>query len=128
MFVMKNWILPFMLCIAMMMTTLMDSCYYDNEQDLYPVAQCDTSAVTYTSTVEPIVNVNCLNCHSAAENQGGITLEGYDATKAYVDAGSFMGTINHASGSNPMPKNASKLSDCDIQKLQSWVNAGAPNN
>jgi len=105
-----------------------NSCYYDNEEELYGDVECDTSNVTYTDDVLPVMEQNCYVCHAANVNQGGITLEGYDALKVYVDNGRLLGAINHDSGFSPMPQNAPKLPDCAISKIQAWVDDGAPNN
>ena len=106
-------------------------CYYDKEELLYPVANCDTAGITYSTTVTGILRTNCYVCHTTASanaNGGGIQLDSYTKLKVYVDNGKLMGSINHASGYSAMPKNATKLNSCDITKIQAWVNAGAPNN
>lgn len=109
----------------------LSGCYYDKEEILYPGGNCDTTNVTYSVTVSGIMNANCTVCHSTSSanaNGGGIQLDSYSKLKVYVDNGTLMGSINHAGGYSPMPKNATKLSSCDISKIQAWVNAGAPNN
>lgn len=106
-------------------------CYYDKEEILYPGGTCDTANVTYSGTVSGIINTNCNVCHSTASanaSGGGIQLDTHAKLKVYVDNGKLMGSINHAGGYSPMPKNATKLSSCDIAKIQAWVNAGALNN
>jgi hypothetical protein len=120
---MKNKLIVSILAASM----LFGSCYYDVEEELYPTLECSTTGVTYTAVVEPIIRSNCYNsCHSAAINIGNHTLEGYDKLKVYVDNGKLMGAIKHSPGFSPMPKNAAKLVDCDIEKIQAWVTAGAP--
>ena len=103
------------------------SCYYDNAQDLYGLAPCDTTGVTYNLTVDPILATHCYSCHSqtTSSNGGGKILTPYDRLLPYVTNGKLIGSMNHASGFSPMPKNASKLNSCDIQKIQAWVDAGA---
>jgi mono/diheme cytochrome c family protein len=106
-------------------------CYYDKEELLYPGTACDVTGVTYGATVTSILSAHCYSCHSAAAgnaNGGGIILDSYNTLYPYVTNGKLMGSINHASGYSAMPKNATKLNACDIQKIQAWVNAGAPNN
>jgi mono/diheme cytochrome c family protein len=106
-------------------------CYYDKEEILYPGTTCDTTKVTYSVTISGMMTTHCNVCHSTASanaNGGGIALDSYSKVKVYADNGRLMGSINHAGGFSPMPKNATKLSTCDISKVQAWVNAGAPNN
>jgi uncharacterized membrane protein len=109
----------------------LSSCYYDNEEYLYGNAPCDVSAVTYSVTVSSILATNCYSCHSTASGNasgGGIVLDSYAKLKPYATNGQLTGSITHAGGFSPMPKGATKLSSCDIQKIQAWANAGAPNN
>lgn len=104
------------------------ACYYDVEEELYPTTECETNEVTYSAVVLPIIDNNCYACHDAANNFGGIILESYEELKPYVDNGSLLSVIRHESGFSPMPKNRAKLLDCDIAKIEEWINQGAPNN
>jgi hypothetical protein len=114
----------------MLCCVFISSCYYDKEELLYPQGSntCDTTSVTYSGAVTSILNTYCVSCHSGTAPSGSISLNSYTAVKAQVTNGKLMGSINHASGFSPMPKNASKLSSCNISKIQKWVNAGSPNN
>ena len=104
------------------------SCYYDNEVDLYGVDDCDSRNVSYIGFVQPVIQQNCNVCHSTAANSGGVTLEGYDALKTYVDNGRLIGAITHTSGFSPMPQGAPQLPACTLEKIQAWVTDGALNN
>lgn len=91
-------------------------------------AACDSSNVTYNSTIRNIVGNKCGGCHSATAPSGGINLTTHGGVKAKVDDGRLWGAINHLAGFSPMPKNAPKLSDCEIRQFGKWIAAGAPNN
>ena len=104
------------------------SCYYDNEETLYPPTECMTTNMSYQADVSPIISNNCLVCHSAAAHLGDIILEGYTEVKKYVDSGQLMGAINHEDGFSPMPSEAPKLDDCSIEKIESWIADGALDN
>lgn len=71
---------------------------------------------------------NCYRCHDAANNFGGVTLEGYDQLRTYVDNGELLGAIRHTAGFSPMPKNEPQLVECNIEKIAAWVAAGAAND
>ena len=58
----------------------------------------------------------------------GIVLEGYDNLKPFAESGTLLGVITHAQGFMPMPQDASKMSDCNINKIRSWIENGMPNN
>ncbi len=107
---------------------LIVGCYYDNEEDLYGMTDCDTANVTYSAFVRNTIEQSCFACHSAASNFGGVTLEGYEAVKVYVDNGRLLGAIRHEAGFSSMPQGAPKLSDCIIDRLQAWIDDGALNN
>ena len=107
---------------------LINSCYYDVEEDLYPTLECKTTGVTYTATVLPILQQNCLVCHNAQANFGNVTLQGYDNLMRYVNSGQLLGAIKHQPGFSPMPNNAPKLRECDIAKIEQWVADGALEN
>jgi hypothetical protein len=90
---------------------------------------CDTSmAMSYTSHITPIINANCKGCHNSANPSAGIDVTTYNTLKTIVDNGKLLGVIAHQIGYSPMPKNGSKLSDCNIAKITKWINNGAPNN
>ena len=109
------------------------SCYYDNEEYLYPQPDtaCDTATVTYSTSVRSLLDNNCLSCHSnneASLRGGNIKLENYADVKLRAGDGSLLGAISHESGYSPMPREAPKLDDCSISIIRIWVNAGSPDN
>ena len=115
--------------IAIIALAFLNSCYYDNAEDLYPQPpDCDTTNVTYTDVVFPVIKNNCTGCHSGSVPAGNIALENYDQIVASAQSGSLLGTIRHDNGWSPMPKNGNKLDDCAIKKLEKWVADGSPNN
>jgi hypothetical protein len=122
---------------AMLMAgSFMSSCYYDSREELFGNTTCDTTTVTYSATILPILEAECLLCHSdanAAALGGGAILEGYDFLMDYVtpadpDNSSFYNSVAWVSGYSFMPKSSDQLSDCNISKIRAWINAGALNN
>ncbi len=99
-------------------------CYYDKEEVLYP-GSCDvgdaTAAGYWTATIEPLILSRCANCHFPGGTGPGDFTQ-YANVKAIVDNGSFQQQVFI---SRSMPQGGS-LSACDLQKLQAWVDAGAP--
>jgi hypothetical protein len=119
-----------LLTLAVISAISVASCYYDSEESLYPaITGCDTVNISYTRSVYPVLDNNCLGCHSSkvSKDKGGdINLEGYSNVVLYKDA--ILGSIRHENGAKPMPKNADKLSDCLIRQVEKWNEAGAPDN
>jgi hypothetical protein len=108
------------------------SCRYHNKEDLFPIpiSTCDTTQVTYSGTIIPILNDNCYRCHGTTTNtgSGGIILQDYNVLKGFAADGKFYGDAAHLPGYIPMPYDGGKLSDCDLQKVKKWVDNGYPNN
>ena len=118
------------LLVLILVTSVLSGCYYDVEEELYPESfnSCDTSNVTYSQTVRPILDLNCMSCHSQLSQQGGVVLETYSNVISYVNSGQLLGAIKHDPGFEPMPQGVAKLSDCNILKIEKWVQTGSPDN
>ena len=122
----KNIIILLVLILGSFMI-LVPSCYNDKEDALYPFQKCDTTNVTYSQAIVPIMSTSCLSCHSSANPQGNVILDSWAAVKVYVTNGKLIPSIDHT-GSFPMPKGGSMLPSCSIAQIKQWVTDGAPNN
>lgn len=113
-----------------MLILFLSSCYRDNEEELYAqkaLSQnsiCDTTNVTYTNTLKPILDNNCTGCHgaSSATNGGGYDLRTFDNTKQNIDR--IIGSISYQSGYKPMPKGGYKFETCRIKQFTIWKQQG----
>ena len=88
------------------------------------MTRCDSLNVTYTLTVKPIMDASCTTsgCHSAGSGNGDYTT--YAGLKAKVDNGSFKQRVLEDKNMPP----GGPLSAETLEKLQCWLDAGAPNN
>lgn len=96
-----------------------------------PPPPCDTNQFTYAAIIKPIIQTNCYECHSTANNHNvsHVNLEIYDSLKKYaVDYNRVYGNVAHLAGYNNMPKDRNKLDTCQIIQIKKWVQAGGPNN
>ncbi|MCB9169556.1 MAG: hypothetical protein H6594_04295 [Flavobacteriales bacterium] len=100
-------------------------CYYDVEEELYPMAMCDTSAITYAGTIEPLIATNCATpgCHVPGGTGPG-DFTNYNGVKQKVDNGTI---AQRVLVQRDMPP-TTPLSDCELQQIDLWIKAGAPNN
>ncbi|HMJ46344.1 MAG TPA: hypothetical protein VK498_03400 [Ferruginibacter sp.] len=89
---------------------------------------CDTTQFRFAANISPILTTNCLGCHAGAVPSAGINLSNYFGVKQQVTNGRLYGAITHTAGYSPMPKNGTKLSDCQITQIKKWIDAGALNN
>ncbi|MDB5270265.1 MAG: hypothetical protein JWP58_3305 [Hymenobacter sp.] len=95
-----------------------------------PAPACDTSTenITYAGVISPIFEANCRRCHGTAVYAtlgGGNDFGSYATISSYPQAG-LMGSIKHTVGYDPMPKDAPRISDCDIARLEAWYAKGKP--
>jgi len=99
-------------------------------EEMFAARLCDTTAVQYSVDVVNILTANCYSCHGETTNagSGGIILEGYTNLLQWADNGYLIGNITHAPGYVPMPYGGGKLSDCEISKIQAWIDQGTKNN
>jgi hypothetical protein len=104
------------------------SCYYDNEEALYPTLSnaCDTTNVTFSGTIAPILSNNCYSCHSNSNATfgGGIHLQ--SIADVITNSSKIVVSIKQT-GSKPMPPGG-KLNSCSITQFDIWVRNGMPNN
>lgn len=119
--------------ILLLLIVSLTGCYYDSEEKLYPQlsASCDLTNVTFAETVTPILQASCYSCHSnsnAANSGGGIKIQNYADVLTIAKNGKLMGTVNHSSGYQAMPQGGGKLTDCEINQLQKWIDNGTLNN
>ena len=89
---------------------------------------CDTTKFKYGADISLIIGTYCLGCHSGTAPSGGINMSTYSGVFTVANNGRLVNAVSHAPGYSAMPKNAAKLSSCQITQITKWVNAGAPNN
>jgi hypothetical protein len=110
--------------IAAIVLLFFYGCKKESVQALDP---CSTANVTYTNFVSGILqSYGCTGCHNNQSQPNGINWEGYQNAKTSALGGRMMGAISHAPGYSPMPKTGGKLTDCEINKVKAWIDAGAP--
>ncbi len=94
------------------------------------LGNCDTANVGFAARIKPILDGKCVGCHSALSPGGGINLSTYAGVYGVATApsGVFMGAIRREAGFSAMPKTGPRLSQCQIDLIQAWIDQGAPNN
>jgi uncharacterized membrane protein len=87
---------------------------------------CDTSNVTFSGKVWPVIQNACTGCHSGTSPGLGISLTTYAQVNAIVTDGRLLKVIRRTD-TYPMPPSYS-LPHCKERSIEIWINAGAPNN
>jgi uncharacterized membrane protein len=104
---------------------LCQSCYYDNEQKLYHISavSCSTINAKFNADVLPIITNNCATagCHNTTA-VGGVVLQTYDQIYAKVARIKQRTLVDKT-----MPPNGA-LTPSELNIIQCWIDAGAPNN
>ena len=121
---MKQYFLP----LFMIFVIFIVSCYYDNEEALYPSlnSSCDTTNVTYSGIITPILSNNCTGCHGVTSPSGSISLTSYTNVHTVAASGLLMNALK-GKGVSIMPPSGT-LSTCRINQFQVWINKGMLNN
>ena len=119
------------LLILFCSVSLFSSCYYDNEEYLYGIQNCETLSMSFESDIIPIINEHCTSCHGGETPSAGLSLMTYNELVVSATDDTNAGIINRvgrAEGeTGAMPTNYS-LSQCQIEYIKAWVAQGALNN
>ncbi len=86
---------------------------------------CDS--IKYSTAIQAIINNSCATpgCHVPGGTGTG-DFTSYAGVFAKVSSGSFKARV--IDGTPGFMPASGRLPDVDIQKIQCWLNAGAPNN
>jgi len=119
---------PFKIIVSAIILSLF-SCYYDNEQELYPNQFGSTTSTTstpvdvkYGTDIQPLIATRCASpgCHATSGQFPDLTSHAKLVNNLNrVEVRAIVQKSMPASG---------PLSSADITKLKSWIDAGAKNN
>jgi mono/diheme cytochrome c family protein len=95
----------------------------------------ETTAVSFASDIQPLLQSRCLNCHGGERLEEGLSMKTYEALLAGSDNGPVI-LPGDANGSllaelilnKKMPKKGPKLTPPQTQLIIDWINQGALNN
>ena len=91
-------------------------------------AGCDTLNVTWSGTIQPLIQAKCQGCHSGSTPQGGLDFTSWPVVNTVALDGRLAGAIQFQGGYAAMPPSGGMLPQCDIDKFLIWIQDGAPNN
>ncbi|NER13446.1 cytochrome c [Leptobacterium flavescens] len=94
--------------------------FVENEEEPIDV-QCE-NPVSYTTTIRPLINLNCMPCHNGDGTEPGAPdLTTFNAVNNLADL------VREVTQSRRMPLGGS-LTDKEINDIRCWVEQGAQNN
>lgn len=88
---------------------------------------CDTEKVTYNNQIKTIF-AGCTDagCHNSSSVNG--SLANYQDAVNFPKKSKLIGALKWEEGFVQMPSGKGKLSDCDISKVEKWIDSGYPEN
>ncbi len=121
--------------LFLIVITLLVACTYDKAAEVDPII----SNVSYKDDIQPIISINCYSCHSSIatdpERPGYAFFDDFNELKRYALKPS---TVNAELTTLQarlrqiefpgMPFKRNPLPESEIQLIEKWIKAGAPNN
>jgi hypothetical protein len=110
----------------------LSGCGKENAEQSGGGAGCDTTNVSYSRQILPIVEQNCYVCHQGPGASSGIDFSKYSALHGWAQSGFLVGDVTHAGDPGdpftPMPYGLPMLPECEVNIIVAWVHQGSPNN
>jgi len=106
--------------LSFLLLFLLSSCTY-NELPISEITICETNSSSFSDCVLPIVEDNCVSCHSENGGQSPF-LTSFPEIKLAVDNDDLLARIND----NMPPGNLMNSSDIFI--IENWIDEGTQNN
>lgn len=83
---------------------------------------CDLSNVTYSNTIQVIIQNNCVGCHNDNLKSGNLNLSTQELVKNSINSGKLISAIEQTAGIKMPP--SYKLEQCDIDRIKKWAEEG----
>ena len=106
----------------------LSGCGKENAEQSGGGGGCDTTDVSYSKQILPIVQQNCYVCHQGPGASSGIDFSNYADFKGWSESGYVVGDITSAPDFTPMPYGGPPLSTCEINTIVAWIHQGMQNN
>ncbi|RMG84439.1 MAG: hypothetical protein D6714_07880 [Bacteroidetes bacterium] len=92
-----------------------------------PDPDCDPADHSFSRNIFPTLQKKCVLCHNARFAQGEVVLDTYEAILEQVKTGALLGSVQKKEGVAPMPPEGMGLSisECEINQIAKWIEAGA---
>ena len=114
------------LTIVAVIALVTSGCYYESEEHLFPTenSSCDTTNVTYSGSILPLLNSNCFSCHGNTTSSfgGGFNFQDTSILRAQIRSGQFYKSISYQNLNMPP---SGQLPSCQISIFKKWIDAGA---
>jgi hypothetical protein len=106
----------------------LSGCAKESADRLSAGETCDTTGVSYSKQILPILEDNCYTCHQGATASSGIDLSNFATLQTHVVNGDLVSAVTHTGSVTPMPYELPMLPSCEVNTIVAWVHQGALNN
>ncbi len=104
-------------------------CTTDNEEDFFTVKNpCDTTLVSYSTHIAPVMANSCNSCHAPGFPSGGVITSTHQGLSVVAGNGKLKGAVFHQMGFTAMPPGQNMLDSCSLNRIAAWINQGYQNN
>ena len=121
--------------LFLIVITFLTACTYDEAAEVDPII----SKVSYKDDIQPIISINCYSCHSSIatdpERPGYAFFDDFNELKRYALKPSAVNAALTTLQARlrqiefpGMPFKRDPLPESEIQLIEKWIKAGAPNN
>ncbi|MDQ3048778.1 MAG: hypothetical protein M3R27_14605 [Bacteroidota bacterium] len=105
---------------------VLNSCMSEKGMPIPKGIVCD-SVISYSTSIAPLVALQCEPCHSGSSPAGGYDFSTYETVKAKADDGRLQATVVD-NKTMPQPGSGYDLTEEERLKFACWISQGAPNN
>src|ERR1700722_20291954 len=106
----------------------LSGCAKESADRLSEGSTCDTTGVSYSKQILPILEDNYSTCHQGAAAASSIDLSNAATLQSHVANGDLVSAATHAGSVTPMPYELPMLPSCEVNTIVAWVHQGALNN
>ncbi len=97
----------------------------NTHQEPTPICKTETSSkITYDVDIKPILDKNCLSCHSNQQHSGGVKIEDISDVKFWANSGDLYDQIIPFDGNPPRMPRGYPLTDCETNTIKKWIDSG----
>jgi len=90
--------------------------------------ECDLTMVNYSEEIVSILQGGCISCHNQSTASGGVRLDNYEQVAVVAGNGRLLGAVSWSPDYINMPFGGTQIDDCYINQIETWIDAGFPNN
>jgi hypothetical protein len=119
------------LLFLMSALALLNACDYDSEEALYGIDLCDTESISYENDIATIIVENCISCHSGESPSASLDLSDLEVlTASALNSGNrgLLNRIERSEGQVGAMPTSYRLTQCQIDQINAWVEQGALDN